>query len=273
MPRPVLGLITNDQTAVFQRNTIAGVREVAEQRGYDMVIDSYAEDPAHPRPVTLDYHAVAGVMGIANAISPDLLRFFYEAGVPLSLASHRDPALPVPSVFADNRGGVATLFQHVVENCHRRKLVYIRGVQGQLDGEEREAAFAAELLRYNLHIPEHHYLRGDFAPEVAVESLTRLIASGAVFDAVIAADYLMGIAAVETLRRAGLRVPEDVSVVGFGDAPEAEAAGLTTVAADVVEQGRRAARQLISQIEGLRITGITMLSVRLMIRDTCGFNR
>jgi len=273
MRRPVLGIITNDQTAVFQRNTIAGVREVAEQRGYDLLIDSYAEDPDHPQPITLDPHAVAGILGIANAIPPALLRKYCESGVPLSLASHRDLTLPVPSVFADNRQGTETLFRHVVENCQRRRLVYIRGVQGQLDNEEREAALAAELLRYNLLIAEHYYLRGDFIPAVAAESLRQLIASGAAFDAVIAADYLMGIAAVETLRRAGRRVPEDVSVVGFGDAPEAEAAGLTTVAADVVEQGRRAARQLISQIEGLRITGITMLSVRLMIRETCGCPR
>ena len=61
-----------------------------------------------------------------------------------------------------------------------------------------------------------------------------------------------------------------MSVVGFGDAPEAETAGLTTVAADIVEQGRRAARQLISQQQGTRITGVTVLSVRLMIRETCG---
>jgi DNA-binding LacI/PurR family transcriptional regulator len=57
-------------------------------------------------------------------------------------------------------------------------------------------------------------------------------------------------------------------VVGFGDAPEAEAAGLTVVAADVIEQGRRTARQLISQIEGQRISGVTVLQVRLIVRDT-----
>jgi LacI family transcriptional regulator len=80
----------------------------------------------------------------------------------------------------------------------------------------------------------------------------------------------MGITAVEVLAQHGLRVPADVSVVGFGDAPEAEAAGLTTVAADIVEQGRRTARQLISQQQGTRITGVTVLSVRLVIRQTCG---
>lgn len=70
------------------------------------------------------------------------------------------------------------------------------------------------------------------------------------------------------IQAAGLRVPEDVAVVGFGDGPEAARAGLTTVAADVVELGRRGARQLIGQIEGLRIRGLTLLSTELVERAT-----
>ncbi|MEP7289110.1 MAG: substrate-binding domain-containing protein [Chloroflexota bacterium] len=84
----------------------------------------------------------------------------------------------------------------------------------------------------------------------------------------MASDYLMAISAVETLRAAGIRVPADVSVAGFGDAPEAESFGLSTVAASVTELGACAARQLIAQIKGLRISGITLLSVRLVIRQT-----
>jgi len=263
-----VGIITNDRTAVFQRNVIAGACEEADRRGYAVVIDSYAEDPAHPKPISLDYRATAGVLVIANAVPASLLRAMFESGTPLSLVSHRVPELPIPAVFADNTQGIAELVRHVVEHCQRRKLVYIQGLSGQLDSEERGAAFDLELMRYNLSVPAPYLLRGDFSPAIAAESLTRLIDSGADFDAVVAADYLMGIAAVDTLRRAGYRVPEDVSVVGFGDGPEAEAAGLTTVAADIVEQGRRAARQLFSQIDGLRISGVTMLSVRLIVRQT-----
>jgi DNA-binding LacI/PurR family transcriptional regulator len=95
-----------------------------------------------------------------------------------------------------------------------------------------------------------------------------LIRRGERFDGVVVSDYVMAIAAVKTLRAAGITVPGDVSVVGFGDAPEAEAAGLTTVAAAITELGACAARQLIAQINGLRISGMTTLSVRLAIRET-----
>ncbi|MCD4684536.1 MAG: substrate-binding domain-containing protein [Anaerolineae bacterium] len=263
-----IGIITNDQHRVFQRHVIQGVQDAAAAQGFDVVIDSYGEDPAHPRPVTLDYRAVAGVVGIADAIPVPLLREMVAAGTPVSLVSHTVPDVPVPAVVADNAAGIVALVQHVVTGCDRRNLVYIGGIRGQRDSEERATALRRELMRYNLTVPDTHMRRGDFDPDVATTSVCALLDSGAVFDAVIAADYLMGIAALSTLREAGINVPEQVVVVAFGDASEAETAGLTTVSADVVEQGRRAARQLLKQVEGLHITGVTVLSVDLIVRET-----
>ncbi len=270
--QPILGIITNNQHQIFQRNVIEGATQIATRHGYVIRVDSYAEDPDHPRPITLDYPAMAGVLVLADAAPVDLLRAMYESGTPLSLVSHLVPELPIPSVLTDNTQGMAELVKHVVENCRRCKLAYIRGVPTQRDSIEREDSFRRELMRYNLSLPDSLFLRGDFVAPTAVQSVQALIDSGADFDAIISADYVMGIAAVDTLRQNAIRVPEDVSVVGFGDAPEAEDAGLTTVAADIVEQGRRAARQLISQQQGTRITGVTVLSVRLMIRETCGYS-
>lgn len=263
-----LGIITNNQHQVFQRNVIEGIRQEAHERGYELVIASYAEDEAHPQPITLDYRALDGVCVIANAAPPDLLRAILEANKPLSLVSHYVPDLPAPAVMVDNDQGIAELMRHLVVDCGRRRPVFIRGVPGQWDSSKREAAFDREILRYNLMVPAELRAQGDFSVTTATESMKRLIAQKVPFDAVLATDYLMGIAAAETLRDAGYAVPGDVSVVGFGDAPEAKAAGLTTVAANVVEQGQRAARQLITQIIGLNIRGMTVLSVRPIVRKT-----
>jgi DNA-binding LacI/PurR family transcriptional regulator len=87
---------------------------------------------------------------------------------------------------------------------------------------------------------------------------------------VIAADYVMGIAALETLLNARISVPGAVSVVGYGDDQAAEVAGLTTVSANIRELGQRAARQIISQIDGMHISGTTTINVKLIVRDSCG---
>ncbi len=84
---------------------------------------------------------MAGVLVLADAAPVDLLRAMYESGTPLSLVSHLVPELPIPSVLTDNTQGMAELVKHVVENCRRCKLVYIRGVPTQRDSIEREASF------------------------------------------------------------------------------------------------------------------------------------
>ena len=108
-----LGVITNNQYGVFQRNVIEGIRQVARQTGYDLAIDSYAEDEAAVRPIALDYQSLDGVCVIANAAPPELLEAICAAGKPLSLVSHHVPQLLLPAVVADNVQGVCSLVQHL----------------------------------------------------------------------------------------------------------------------------------------------------------------
>lgn len=90
------------------------------------------------------------------------------------------------------------------------------------------------------------------------------------FVSLLATAALMLGAAKDALLAASLRVPDDVVVVGFGDGPEADAAGVTTVAADVVDLGRRAARQLVAQLAGPPLRGRTLLSTHLVRRSSSG---
>ena len=127
---------------------------------------------------------------------------------------------------------------------------------------------AAMLMRANLAIDPELVLNGQFEPALSWRLMAELLARRRDFDGVLAADYQMALAALRALREAGVRVPDAVQVAGFGDGEEAAGAGLTTVAADVYEQGRRGARQLIGQMEGLRMRGTTVLNTSLIPRDT-----
>jgi LacI family transcriptional regulator len=267
----MLGVITNNQHQVFQRAVIAGIRQVAEQHGYGVVVDSCAEDPDAPKGITLNPLDVAGILVIANVAPDSFLRNVHQMGKPLSLVSHQVPNTPIPSVMSNNDQGIAELVKHLVTRCNRRSLAFIRGLMDQNDGRQRERVFRQEMMRYNLPIAETHFLRGDFSPTEAAISVEEMLDRDIHFDAIVAADYVMGVAALDVLRNGGVAVPQAVSVVGYGDAPEAEAAGLTTVAASVNELGACAARQLISQIKGAKISGVTMLSVELIVRETCGY--
>jgi LacI family transcriptional regulator len=257
-----IGIATNSPTDVFQRDVIAGASAVAAQNGDDIRV-MVATGNALP-----DLPPLGGLLVIANVLSDAALAQLHQRGLPISLVSHHVANLPIPAVAPNNAQGIAILVEHLVVDCQRRRIVFIQGDMNQSDGIQRDAAFRQELMRYNLDLPPEFFLRGDFVPGIGAASVAQFVAERRDFDAVLGSDYLMALGAVEAIAAAGLRVPEEVSVVGFGDAPEAESAGLTTVAADVVDLGRRAARQLIGQMRGMKIRGQTLLSASLCERNT-----
>lgn len=267
-PSRRIGVITYNRHSVFQSKVIDGIEEIAADHHCVVEIDDIAADDGTSRPVSLDFAALSGVIVIANVLPDDTLRGLYRSNKPISLISHQIADTPIPAVIPDNAQGIAVLAQYLVETCERRRIVYIGGDMAQNDGIARTAAFEREMMRYNTMPPPHFRLDGGFQAEKARSAVAELVREGADFDAILAADYLMALAAWDALREAAVRVPEDVQIVGFGDGIEAEHAGLTTVAADVIEQGRRGMRQLIGQIDGLRIRGVTVLKTHLIVRNT-----
>lgn len=257
-----VGIITNMASGVFQRSVIIGVREIARQHNAAVRVNILENGP-------LDWHNMDAVIAVANVCSDAQIEAMLSAGRVVTLVSHHVPHLPIPSLAANNDEGVRRLVRHLVHDCGRRNIVFIRGDMTQIDGVERETAIRREMMRAGLQLREELFIRGDFEPHIARDSLINLLAMHPIdFDAVIAADYLMGVAAMEVLAEADADVPERISVVGFGDGAEAQAVGLTTVAADVVELGRRAARQAFGQLNGLKIVGQTLFSTHLIVRKT-----
>lgn len=259
-----LSLFTNNVGGVFQRSVIEGVSQTIDGTAYGLHV---VERPSPSGSVLKEAQGSDGALVLANVLTASELAELAASGMPITLVSHRSTELSVPAIIHDNRQGMRQLVQHLVEAGRRRPL-FVRGNLEQVDGRERESAFRDELMRHDLHVPEEHFLAGDFEPPIAVRSLTTFLARGGDFDAVVSADYLMAIPLLAALRAAGRQVPKDVSVAAYGDGPEAEAAGLTTVSADVVDLGRRAARQLLAQLGGQRIQGMTLLSTRLVARKT-----
>lgn len=260
-----IGIITNNRTPVFQRDIIAGVGDYAERNGYTVLVDEIGRT----QQISLSTDDVEGVLVIANVLSDSELQSLYQTGKPITLASHRVENIPIPAIVQNNIDGISQLVDYLVMDCGRHELVFIQGDMQQHDGVERDSVFQQSMMRHDLIVPQTHLLCGDFEPHIAHESMQNFVRQGLAFDAIIAADFLMGVAALDVLKTSGIAVPEKICVVGFGDGPEAMGAGLTTVGADVVEMGRRAARQLLAQIEGRRFSGVTWLNTELIERSSC----
>ncbi len=264
-----IGIITNNQHRVFQRDVIAGVRDIIDSKGYQLTIDSRI-DSATPANITdMEINQLDGLIVIANCVPDEFLREVYEMGKPITLISHFLNDTPIPAVIPNNRQGIMKLMDHLVTKCGRDNFVYINGDLNQHDGVERQDAFFKSIIRHNLSFAPEYLLTGDFEPDIAATSLDVFLQEGHAFDAIVAADYVMALTAIDVLAEHGFKTP-DIAVVGFGDADHARERKLTTIAADVAELGRRGARQLLGQMNGLEIHGTTLLSVNLEIRSTCG---
>ncbi|MFZ4814482.1 MAG: LacI family DNA-binding transcriptional regulator [Phototrophicaceae bacterium] len=260
----VIRILTHDPDATFQRRVIAGVKSAAHPRGMSVQV----ETPPSSALFAALSDQPEGLLVIANAVSSAILRHINEQGRAVTLVSHRVQGLAIPSVMFNNAQGMGLLVRHLLHDCGRRQLVFVRGIAEQIDAIQREAAFRNEIMRHGINPDSLRYLSGEFSPAVAAESVMMLLRERVSFDAVIAADYLMANAITDVLRGQGIAVPEQVAVVGFGDTPEATDANLTTVKANVEALGYHAGLQLISQVNGARIGGVTSLAVQLLVRGS-----
>jgi DNA-binding LacI/PurR family transcriptional regulator len=147
-----------------------------------------------------------------------------------------ESALPVPYVDCDNRGGARQAVRHLV-SLGRRRIAHIAGPADQVSANDRLDGYHDVLPGADPAL----LARGDFSAESGAAAMAELLASGTGPDAVFAANDLMASGALRTLRQRGLRVPEDVALVGFDDmAPVAETTDppLTTVHQDIDGMGR-----------------------------------
>lgn len=264
-----IGVITNDETQVFQRQVIRGAKAFWQAHGYTCVVANTGIPQAGLDAVDLDWQALAGILVIANALHDAALRRLHTQQPCMTLVSHQVPGCSLPSVLADNIGGMRMLVEYLVRDHGRRRIAFIQGDLGQIDGYVRWQTFQRELLRHHIALDERLTLSGEFDSSIAAASTRQLLESGIPFDALAAADYLMALAAMDVLLAHGLRIPEDVCIVGFGDGPEAEAQGLTTVGVDVEKLGMHAAQQLLGQINGLHIEGSAMITTSIIDRASC----
>jgi LacI family transcriptional regulator len=254
-----IGVISQSPDNQYSVRVIAGIREIAERSGYDVT-----------KIENLDYRAypVQGIIAIAHEAPDEVLWQIHNDSIPLSLISHQVPDLPVPCVIPNNALGIARLVEHLVVERKRTRPVFLGGLENQVDAIQREQAFRAELMRYNITLPETYFLRGDFESDIAAEAVNNFLSRKEPFDALIAADHIMGLSALQVLRKAGVSVPKQVSVVAFDDNDEAAKAGLTTVAGELAAMGRCGANQLLAAINGIEVLGVTTLGLKLIVRKT-----
>ncbi len=185
----------------------------------------------------------------------------------------------IPSVLADGYSGMYDNIKHLIEDHGCRQLAFIRGPVGNLDADERYRAYTTLLEEYGIPFnPDLVQVSNFSAGRVAMEALwPRMLAAprdqgDTSPRAVVSANDDMAVQVMTLLREYGLRVPEDVIVVGFDDSLAAQNLDvpLTTVRQPTQAIGRRAMQMLLQRLRGESTEQIAKVPAELVVRRSCG---
>lgn len=223
-----------------------------QAEGYhSLMVFAQNREPADAIVQTFLQYQVDAVILASVALSTPWVAACERAGVPVVLfnRSHEEPRFS--AVTSANRDGGRTVARFLAAGGHRR-IAYIAGWEGASTQRDREAGFCEGLAAAGLGI--HDRAIGDFDDGRAREAARSLFVRPAAErpDAVFVANDHMALIAMDVLRfELGLRVPEDVSVVGYDDVPQAAspAYALTTVRQPVNRMVEATIRVLLDQIE------------------------
>ncbi|GHG32230.1 MULTISPECIES: LacI family DNA-binding transcriptional regulator [Amycolatopsis] len=164
------------------------------------------------------------------------------------------PMVPDPArytyVDVDNRGGAEAAVRHL-QAAGRRRIATVAGPKDMAPGRDRLAGYAAAISGSGL-IDPGLVAHGDFGQASGDHAMRRLLDRRPDLDAVFVASDVMAVGVLRALRRTGRRVPDDVAVVGFDNAPISRSTDppLTTVSQPVEDLGARSARELLAVIDG-----------------------
>lgn len=178
----------------------------------------------------------------------------------------------IPGVRLSNARGMEELMEHLILNRGFQKFVFMQGTQDHPESIERERVFRAALQRHGLSFDENHCISGGFYPPTARRSMMEFLKTEAHdFECVVCASDDMALAVMGVLEEQGLRVPQDVAVVGFDDIEMGQYASspLTSVRQPTAEMGRAAAHMLLEMMQGRHVQDMLMPS-HLVVRESCG---
>lgn len=253
---------------------LTGLTDVMQQNGYRILVQLLS-DTAH---IDVYTQLIRGkeVAGAIINLTPqmqddiDLVLPFVRDRFPLVTLEAAHPE--IPSVSVEKLEGTREIVRHLVRLGHRRIACIAYGLTEHTHAGERLKVFRSVLSEAGIPFDEALYRVGDHDPDTGYQAMKSLLETER-FTALYAMNDVMAFGALAAIQEAGLRVPEDIAVVGFDDIRLARYANpaLTTVHEPNIEHGRRAGELLIDLINGVDPPEKHIsLATRLVVRRSCG---
>jgi LacI family transcriptional regulator len=271
----LVDLVFNGLDSPWAVEILRGVEEWVAGHETGVAVSAVRHGNARPASWTsaLASHDTDGVILVTSELTEAQLEQLRSGGIPLVVIDPANPPPPgLPSVGATNWAGGLAATEHLLGRGHRR-IGAIAGPEDYLCSRARIDGYRSALERGGIRFDPALVRHGDFQHEGGFLRGGELLDQPERPTAVFAGSDQQAFGVYEAARQRGLRIPQDLSVVGFDDLPVARwvSPPLTTVRQPLAEMGRAAAQMLGELIEGMPLrTRRLELSTELIVRESVG---
>ena len=270
----VIALVLSDVTNPFWTTVARGTEDAASEENYSVILCNTDEDIAkHDRYAQLLLRRqVDGILLVPVSNTADTIRFIQQQGVSLVILDRQMPGVSVDIVRADSEGGAYELTRYLTELGHRR-IAILSGPEIVSTSTQRVAGYQRALHDTHLEVDPELISYGRFYQDSGYERTMSLLALSRPPTAIFAGNNFIAIGVMKALYEAGLRIPEDMSVVGFDDLPPGLLVRpfLTVADQPAYEMGYRATKLLLERIASSDKPSYReiVLPTQLVIRQSC----
>lgn len=270
----VIGLIIYDIQNPFFTAVVRGIEDVAYRDGYSLILCNSDEDPEKEKLYinVMRSEEVAGViLASASEAAPqvdDLITY----NIPVVAVDRQIADKQIDSVLAANIEGAREAVAYLIKLGHRH-IGFVGLPLTHTPGKERYEGYSLALREHNLKLSTDLVCIADAKQQGGYEHTRDLLANQPHITALFVANNLMTLGALNAIRERGLKIPDEISVIGFDDMPWASLLQppLTAVAQPTYELGQRAAELLLGRLkERNKPAVLEHLPTQLIVRGSTG---
>ena len=248
----VIGIIIPELNNIFCAEIITEVEDVLRNHGYaTMICDCRTDEQREEEAVEFLLHRrVDGLIIMPSGKKGTYLQKFIKEGKPIVLIDRKMKSVKCDCVLVDNEGAVKTAVERLVHAGHQ-EIGLIAGPEDVYTAEERFRGYVTAMARAGLKVKDSLVARGDYTISGGAKAMKMLVEQNKDMSAVFVSNYEMTMGAIIELNELGIRIPEELSIIGFDNEEFAKASipRLSIVTQPTKEIGTEAAELMLKRLE------------------------
>lgn len=271
-----IGVVVSNVLSPFYSVIAKSIEDVASKAGYSVILCNGDENPEKELKYlrVLISKRVDGIILVPTGYNANYIKWLIDSGNKIILLDRMIKGISCDSVIVDNEIGAYKATEHLIEQSYR-KIALIDGYPNRTTGEERMKGYLNALQKAGIRKDDDIIKFGDFKKESGIKLTKQLLCLKKRPEAIFTANLDMTLGAVIAIKEMGLKIPDEIGIIGFDDSDWAAIMDppLSVVSQPTYSLGSTAAELLLKKIKGEsfkhnRSSHIVRLNTSLIIRNS-----